>query len=320
MRFARRALLSGLCLLLGGFPALGAAVVCGPSGLAKPPHEVATALVFSGGGAKGAYEAGVALAFLARAVPIKLVAGTSAGALNATLVAGGQPELLEETWRTLTRDQVYRLKPSVFFAGFLPGWLTLWGVNAAGSLFDPSPLRAMIEARVDLERVRRSPVRLVIVTADLGSRARRLFDNESVSVEALMASVAVPGAFPPASVDGTLLFDGGLAGRAPVLDALEAGVDVERAVVVMSYAEAERGDPPTTVRRAVEAAFEMGMTSQIQRDVELARLRHPRVDVQLLIPTTPLDLRPLDFEPPALARALEQGKADGLACLGELGE
>ena len=142
--------------------------------------------------------------------------------------------------------------------------------------------------------------------------------SSDLSVDALMASVAVPGAFPPASVDGALLFDGGLTGRAPVLDALESGVDVERAVVVMSYAEAERGEPPTTIRRAVEAAFEMGMTSQIQRDVELARLRHPGVEIRLLTPSAPLDLRPLDFDPAELARAWEQGKSDGLACLEEL--
>jgi len=308
------------CLLAWGLSSVAEAALCGPSSLGKPPSEVPTALVFSGGGAKGAYEAGVAAAFVGRGVPIRLVAGTSAGALNATALAAGQLDLLEEMWGSITREQVYRVRPSVFLAGFLPGWLTLWGVNAAGSLFDPSPLRELIETRLDLERVRRSPVRLVIVTADLATRTKRLFDNESVSVDALMAAVAVPGAFPPAAVDGALLFDGGMAGRAPVLDALESEVDVERAVVVMSYAEGERGAPPTTVRRAVEAAFEMGMTSQIRRDAELARLRYPRVEVHLLTPTVPLDLRPLDFDPPALARALAQGRADGVACLSDLGD
>lgn len=307
----------GSCLLAVGPPAEAAG--CGPSSLGKPPGEVPTALVFSGGGAKGAYEAGVALAFAAGGVPVKLVAGTSAGALNAALVASGQLTLLEEMWRSITREQIYYLRPSVFFAGFLPGWLTLWGLNQAGSLFDPSPLRALIETRVDFDRVRRSPTRLVIVTADPGRGTTRIFDNRSLSVDALMASVAVPGAFPPVSVDGALLFDGGLTGRAPVLDALDAGAGVERVVVIMSYAEGEHGAPPTTVRRAVEQAFELGMTSQIRRDVELARFRYPGVEIRLLAPSGPLHLRPLEFEPEATARVLEQGKADGLACLSELG-
>ncbi len=174
------------CLLAWGVASAVEAAVCGSSTLGAPPTDVATALIFSGGGAKGAYEAGVAVAFLARGVPIRLVAGTSAGALNATLVAAGQ-------------------------------------------------------------------------------------------------------------------------------------VDVRRAVVIMSYAEAEGGSPPTTIRRAV-AAFEMGMVTQIARDVELARLKYPRVEIHLLRPTAPLGLQPLDFDPSELARLLERGRADGLACLGELGD
>lgn len=312
----RWALLVGCWLLVWGGSAAGQ-TPCQPSGTLPGPAP--TALIFSGGGAKGAYEAGVASAFLSRGVPVRLVAGTSAGALNATMVAAGQIELLEEMWRTLTSEQVYFLRPSVFFAGLLPGWLTLWRVNQAGSLFDSRPLRELIEARVDLERVRRSPIRLLVVAADLSRRAKRLFDNESVTVDALMASVAVPGAFPPVPVDGALLFDGGLTGRAPVLDALEAGVPVSRAVVVMSYGEEEVGEAPTTIRQAVEEAFEMGMTHQIQRDVELARLKHPRVEIHLLAPTNSLQLRPLQFDPVAMARAVEQGKGDGQACLSRLG-
>jgi predicted acylesterase/phospholipase RssA len=121
----RALLLSGICLLAWGARSLAAAEVCGSSSPVRVPSEVSTALVFSGGGAKGAYEAGIAAAFLARGVPIKLVAGTSAGALNATLIAGGQLDVLEELWRSVTREQVYRLRPSVFFAGFLTS-RSLW--------------------------------------------------------------------------------------------------------------------------------------------------------------------------------------------------
>ena len=49
--------------------------------------------------------------------------------------------------------------------------------------------------------------------------------------------------------------------------------------------------------------------------LELARLRHPDVDVQLLTPSAPLMLRPLDFDGDAIARALERGRADAQACL-----
>ena len=285
---------------------------CAPSGR---PLDTPTALVLSGGGAKGAYEAGVAAVFVERGVPIRLVAGSSAGALNAAMIADGRVERLEALWRGLTRDRVYSLRPSVLFAGLLPGWLTLLTLDRAGSLFDPDPLRELIDASVDLDRIRASPVRLLVVTTDLARREQRLFDNRTLTREALMAAAAVPGAFPAVEVDGALLVDGGLTGRAPVLEALAAAAGVERAVVVMSYAPDEPGNPPTTMRRAVEEAFEMGMIHQIRRDVELARLKFPAVELHVLTPSAPLGLRPLDFEPTAIARALERGRADAAACL-----
>ena len=109
--------------------------------------------------------------------------------------------------------------------------------------------------------------------------------------------------------------DGGLIGRAPVLEALESGMALGRVVVVMSYAPDERGLRPATLRTAIEEAFEMSMIHQIERDTELARLKYPGVEVQLLTPSAPLLLRPLDFDTDTLIRALERGKADALTCL-----
>ena len=305
---ARVVALALLGILLGA----GAASACAPS---TRPLDVPIALVLSGGGAKGAYEAGVAAVFVERGLPIRLVAGSSAGALNAAMIADGRMERLETLWRGLSRDRVYSLRTRVLFAGLLPGWLTLLALDGAGSLFDPQPLRELIDASLDLERVRASSVRLLVITSDLARREARLFDNRTITREALMAAAAVPGAFPAVDVGGALLVDGGLTGRAPVLEALAAEPGVARAVVVMSYAPDEHGAPPTTMRRALEEAFEMGMIHQIRRDVELARLKFPGVEIHLLQPSAPLALRPLDFDQAGIARALERGREDALACL-----
>ena len=293
-------------------PASAGAAGCGASSRAP---EAPTVLVLSGGGAKGAWEAGVAAALLEGGVTVRLVAGSSAGALNAAMIADGRVERLTALWRALSRDRVYSLRTRVLFAGLLPGWLTLLALDRAGSLFDPQPLRELIDGALDLERIRASPVRLLVVTTDLARREARLFDNRTVTREALMAAAAVPGAFPAVSVDGALLVDGGLTGRAPVLEALSAEPGADRALVAMSYAPGERGSPPTTMRHALEEAFEMGMIHQIRRDVELARLKFPAVEVHLLTPSTPLALRPLAFDPEAIARALDRGRADALDCL-----
>ena len=281
----------------------------------RGPLDAPVALVLSGGGAKGAWEAGAAVALIEGGLPVRVVAGSSAGALNAAMLADGRLDRLQAHWRSVTRQQVYALRPGVFFAGLLPGWLTLLTLDAAGSLFDPAPLRALIAGAVDFERVRASSVRLLVVATDLARREPRLFDNATVGVEALMAAAAVPGAFPPVDVDGTLLVDGGLTGRAPVLEALAAGPPVARALVLLSYAAGERGAAPTRLRRTLEEAFEMAMIHQIHRDVELARLKYPAVDVQMVTPSAPLGLRPLDFDPAAMAAALERGRDDAARCL-----
>src|SRR5882672_2299532 len=289
-----------------------AAATCARSSL---PRDAPMVLVLSGGGAKGAYEAGVAAALVERGLPIRLVAGSSAGALNAAMIAAGRADRLEALWRGVTREQVYSLRLPLFFAGFLPGWLTLLVLNETKALFDPTPLRELIGASVDFERIRTSPTRLLVTATDLAQREKRVFDNRTVTVDVLMAASAVPGLFPPVEVDGAMLVDGGITGRAPVLEALEADASLGRAVVVMSYAPTERGASPTTMRRALEESFELMMIQQIRRDTELARLRHPAVDVQLLAPSSPLLLRPLDFDTEAIGRLLTLGRADALACL-----
>jgi NTE family protein len=304
------ALLVALALI--PFPSAPAAA-CGPG---RAALDAPAALVLSGGGAKGAWEAGAAVALIDAGVPVRLVAGTSAGALNAAMLADGRLDRLETLWRTVSREQVYALRPAVFFAGLLPGWLTLLTLDAAGSLFDAAPLRELIAGAIDLERVRASSRRLLVVTADLARREPRVFDNATVTVDALLAAAAVPGAFAPVPVDGVPLVDGGLVGRAPVLESLAAGVPVARAVVLVSYAADERGEPPTTLRRTLESAFEMAMVHQIRRDVELARLKHAAVDVELLLPSAPLRLGPLDFDPAGMADAFARGRADGRRCAG----
>src|SRR5262249_62264165 len=84
---------------------------------ARGPAEAPAALILSGGGAKGAWEAGVAAALIERGLPVRLVAGSSAGALNAAMVADGRLDRLQALWRSVTREQVYMLRPSVIFAG-----------------------------------------------------------------------------------------------------------------------------------------------------------------------------------------------------------
>ena len=158
---------------------------CEPSAL---PRDAPTALVLSGGGAKGAWEAGVASALLRGGLSPTLAAGSSAGALTAVMVADGRVDRLEAVWRGLTAEQVFALRPSVFFAGLLPGWLTLFTLNQLGSLLDPRPLRDLIAGTLDLARVRASPVAVLVVTTDLVRRQSGHLDRAADAARRRLAA------------------------------------------------------------------------------------------------------------------------------------
>ena len=113
-------------------PASTAAEPAPCAGSSAAPPDAPMALVLSGGGAKGAWEAGVAAALVEAGLPIALVAGSSAGALNGAMIAAGRVERLEALWRGLDPDKLYSLRAPVFFAGLLAGLAHPGGARSGG--------------------------------------------------------------------------------------------------------------------------------------------------------------------------------------------
>ena len=312
MRAGGSALLLGAALTLLA-PAPGLA--CEARG-DRGPASLRLGVVFAGGGAKAAYEAGLGLVLHERGVVPVAIAGTSAGAINATLLAAGEAERLAELWRTIRSEDVFAYRAPAVLGGLLPGWLGLRLLARAGALLDPAPLRATLARHVDLERVRSSPIAVLVVATDLVLGTAERFDNSTLTLDALVASATVPGLFAPVAAGGRLLVDGGVVQRAPVLELLAAH-PLDRLLVVAAYAS---GVPwETTLQSVVERAIELRMTREIERDVELARRRHPRVDVQVIVPSSPLRVRPLDFDGARLGSLIELGQVDGRRCLEALG-
>jgi NTE family protein len=312
VRAAGRALLFGAALAL-------VAPVPGLACEARGDRDAAglrLGVVFAGGGAKAAYEAGLGLVLHERGVVPAAFAGTSAGAINAALLAAGEAERLVELWRTIRREDVFAYRAPAVLGGLLPGWLGFRLLAGARGLLDPGPLRATLARHVNLERVRSAPTAVLVVATDLVSGTAERFDNATLTLDALVASATVPGLFPPVAAGDRLLVDGGVVQRAPILELLAAH-PLDRLLVVAAYAS----EPPreATLQRVVERAVELALTREIERDVELARRRHPRLDVQVLVPSSPLRVRPLDFDGSRLGSLIELGRADGRRCLEALG-
>ena len=206
------------------------------------------ALGLQGGGAYGAYGWGVLDRLLEEHVEIVAVSGASAGALNgAALVSGlAEPEpsardavaraALERLWRAtaersplagldwlappliapllepaLNRSLSIAREMAAYVSPFLP------------SLRDMRPLRAVVEASLDLERVAgQDRVPFFVSATDVLTGAARVFTGPEVSLDALMASACLPELFSAVEIDGRRYWDGGYAAN-PALDPLVFG-------------------------------------------------------------------------------------------------
>jgi NTE family protein len=224
---------------------------------AAPPK---VGLVLPGGGARAAYQVGVlrAVADLlpARSVnPFPVVTGTSAGAVNATAIAVHADRFrvavgnLERVWRNFQVGQVFRSDtPSMLrstmhwlFAMMSGGWL----LPTPKSLFDNSPLRDLLRQQFDFEGVRRSIAAGHLEALALSaagyvsarsvsfyescpgcepwSRMRRSGEPTPLSLDHLMASVAVPFLFPPVLLGDEYYGDGAMREANPFSAAIHLG-------------------------------------------------------------------------------------------------
>lgn len=242
------------------------------------PAQRINGLILPGGGARAAYQVGV-LRALAESLPpsmktpFPIISGVSAGAINAAKLATHGEDFrdgvskLAEIWSSLTVDRVYRTDlPTV--AGDVFRWLRglLFGLDRAGvrSLLNNQPLRDLLELGLDFEAVQRAieagALRGIAVTAagyhsaesityfqaaagcQPWRRTRREGRPTKLTVEHVMASVALPILFPAARVDGEWHGDGSLRQTSPISPAIHMGAD--RILVIAVRNETPEASPP----------------------------------------------------------------------------
>lgn len=235
-------------------------------------------LILTGGGARAAYQVGVlhALQQLAQEVrqgasnPFPVIAGTSAGAINAAVLASGADNFadtvrrLHDVWSNFRAEQVYRADSiGVIRSG--AGWLTMmsigwvlarWRRQKPRSLLDNSPLRELLSSMVCLERIpeliKAGHLQALAVSASSYSsglhvtfyeaareaehweRSQRLAVHSPISVEHLLASAAIPFVFPAThlALQGNYEWfgDGSMRQAAPISPAIHLGA--ERVLVI----------------------------------------------------------------------------------------
>lgn len=171
------------------------------------------ALVLSGGGALGAYQAGAYAALDSSGVRPNWLAGTGIGAVNAAIIAGNLPHeralRLRQFWQELSRRVAghSRIELRQRTRAFIGRWSGLWRpprVAAANTepVLPLPELRELVQDAVDFDRINAGAVRLVLGAVNLGTGAETFFDNDRhvLGVDHVLASTAMPG-MPPVSID-----------------------------------------------------------------------------------------------------------------------
>jgi NTE family protein len=257
---------------------------------------MSTAFVLAGGGSIGAVQVGMLRELLAHGVAPDFVVGSSVGAINGAYLAGA-PDLegvrrLEGIWRGLRRRDVFPIT-----------WRSMAGAIAhRSSLVDPAGLRRILETHLPYRELERAAIPLHVVATDiLGGGLVKL--SSGPAVEAVLASCAIPGAFPPVRVGEHHLVDGAVASNTPIRVALELGAT--RMIVLPSgYACALDAPPHGAVATALHA-ITLLIAHQLVIDLERCG---GQADVVTVPPLCPLAVSPYDFSQAGelIERAAEQ--------------
>ncbi len=242
-----------------------------------------TAFVFAGGGSLGAIQVGTLRALVRAGIEADFVVGSSVGALNACFFAQ-QPDLdgvakLEDIWRGLKRSDVFPFSWSSALNWMAPH----------GSVFPSDGLRRIVETHLTIRNLKEAQAPVHVVATNL-SGAPVCF-SEGPAVEAVLASAAIPIAYPAVRIGEDHFIDGAISGNTPILTAAERGAT--RIIVLQTgYACALSGPPPGAVARGVHA-LTLLISNQLERDL---RLVAGQAQVCVAPHLCPLDVSPFNFD------------------------
>jgi len=294
-------------------------------GRERPPFEC-IALTLQGGGALGAYQAGVYQALDEAGIYPDWVAGISIGAINAAIIAGNPPERritrLREFWDIVSAnpligqaaDHLGRFvngpvrqlvnfasgqtaviagAPGFFMPRLLPPALAAPGSAAATSWYDTTPLRHTLERLVDFDRINANETRLSVGAVNVRTGNFVYFDTTThkLSPAHIMASGALPPGFPAVEIDGEHYWDGGVVSNTPLQWVLQFGPRRDTLVFEVDLWSARGSMPRNLVdveTRRKDITYSSRTRDNVDRFKEMQRLRHA---VAKLYEALPPDVR-----------------------------
>jgi NTE family protein len=249
-------------------------------------------LALQGGGSHGAFTWGVLDRLIEEPwLRIDAISGTSAGAMNAALVADGWTQggaegakaALEAYWRRvsqaaafspLQRTPLDRLmgrwtldtSPAYVAMDLMARVLSPYDLNPLGF----NPLRAILDESIDFGRLARAPIRLFITATNVRTGRGRIFRNAEITADVLLASACLPTMFQAIEIDGEPYWDGGYAGN-PTLTPLVRESDAHDTILVQINPR-ERPDPPRTANEILNRLNEISFNSPLMKELRMIAL------------------------------------------------
>ena len=306
----------------------------------KHPHpQEDCILVLQGGGALGAYQAGVFESLVKTWREPSWVAGISIGAINAALIVGNpvsrRVERLRAFWELVssslaaaalaqgigsreglneasaTRGMLFGV-PGFFKPRFPPAPFQPRGTLEAISYYDTAPLRETLENMVDFDRINSGALRLSVGAVNVRTGNFEYFDSAKQKLDArhIMASGALPPGFAPVEIDGEHYWDGGLVSNTPLQYVLDQPGQRHRRVVIQVDLFAARGALPTTLADVVEREKDIRFSSRTRMNTTVELDRQVIAEAaQRLLARLPASLHD-DPDARALARLRCEGAVD----------
>jgi NTE family protein len=260
------------------------------------PNTVA--MVFGGGLGLAAYHAGAYEAFCKRSIRSHWLAGSSAGAVTAALIAGNSTDggiaRLRAFWNFPPLEN-YRPEPW----RHLYGWIGAIGTRLVGSrghfhprlpsidpfafrsLYDLSPMRERLRILIDFGRLNSGETRISIVATDIETGEPVVFDSSRSRIEMdhLLASCGFLPEFAPLELDGRLLGDGGLSLNAPFDPILDNDMEGDLSLYIIDLYPRD-GDRPMSLEGAIERKNDLLFGNQtflrLKYCIELRKARRDR--------------------------------------------
>ena len=270
----------------------------------KPADGKRINLALQGGGAHGAFTWGVLDHLLEDGrLTVEGISGTSAGAVNAVMLAdglarGGPEEArkrLADFWRAASlggelpplqravTDRLFSLLPTEGSPSF--NWLSAWSRYLSPYDLNPlniNPLKDLIERFVDFERLRADARQIYIAATNVQTGRLHIFPHDKISAEAVMASACLPAVFRAVEIDGVPYWDGGYLGN-PVLYPFFRSTATEDVLIVQINPLMRKKVPHSTreiMARVNEITFNSSLLAELRaiefvnRLIDQGRLPH----------------------------------------------